>query len=269
MNRTSLVLTAATVGLLAGLASGVAHSASAAPTPVPAATRTVTKTATPAPVRKKVTPAPAPAAPVAPTPAPEPVLEPPTHSADEAMRWLLGGNAWFTRNGRPVADIGAERRAEIAEAQAPLCTVLTCADSRVPPEHIFNAGLGELFTVRVAGNVAEPATLASIEYATQHLHTGLVVVMGHERCGAVKAAMGTEDLGPNLNLLLNQIRPSIAGVTDPDLAVRKNTEAQAAALGRSPILHQLVERGYLRIVPAIYDLDTGVVDFIEGATAQR
>ncbi len=184
-------------------------------------------------------------------------------NADEAQRWLLGGNAWFVRGGRPVADVGPERRAQVAPAQAPSCTILTCADSRVPPEHLFNAGLGEMFTVRVAGNVAEPVTVGSIEYAVEHLGTQLVMVLGHERCGAVQAAMGADSHGPNLDTLLALIRPGIAHTEDLDDAVRANVHAQVAVLRRSAVLQHAHERGKLTVIAAYYDLDSGVVSYLD------
>lgn len=187
-------------------------------------------------------------------------------SADEAQRWLLGGNAWFVKGGRHVGDIGTARRAEIAPSQAPSCTVLTCSDSRVPPEHLFNAGLGDMFTVRVAGNVAEPVTTGSVEYAVEHLGTQLLVVMGHERCGAVKAALGDESLGPNLDALLALIRPGIGEIEDLDLAVRANIHAQIAVLRRSEVIRHAEAEGTLTVLGAYYDLDTGVVSFLDSVT---
>ncbi|GDX83062.1 carbonic anhydrase [Deltaproteobacteria bacterium] len=186
-----------------------------------------------------------------------------TVDADEAQRWLLGGNAWFVKGGRHVGDTSVERRTAVAPSQAPSCTILTCADSRVPPEHLFHAGLGDMFTVRVAGNVAEPVTTGSIEYAVEHLGTQLVVVMGHERCGAVKAALSDASLGPNLDALLALIRPGIGEIEDLDEAVRANVHAQVAGLRRSAILHHAEAEGTLTLLAAYYDLDTGVVTFLD------
>jgi carbonic anhydrase len=181
---------------------------------------------------------------------------------------LSTGNAAFIAGGGAVAAVDAARRAAIANGQTPWCTVLTCADSRMPPEHIFHAGLGELFTVRVAGNVADPVTVGSIEYAAEHLGTPLVVVMGHERCGAVKAAQGTASLGPNLDTLLGLIRPHIHGLSDLDSAVLANARAQVAELQKSEILSHLEEEGKLSIVPAYYDLDSGAVRFLDPVAGQ-
>lgn len=205
------------------------------------------------------------------------VLASETHSSEkqgpalsEIAQRLAVGNAAFVKGGIAPTEVDAARRAEIASSQTPWCTVLTCADSRVPPEHIFHAGLGELFTVRVAGNVADPVTVGSVEYAAEHLGTSVVVVMGHERCGAVKAALGTGSLGPNLDALLGLIRPGIKGLSDLDSAIVANARAQVTALKQSAILEELAEAGKLTIVAAYYDLDSGAVSFldpVDGKTA--
>lgn len=208
---------------------------------------------------------PDPSAPPPPKPAEPAHASAGPQSANEVTRWLLGGNAWFVRGGGPVTPIGAEQRAAVATGQHPYCTVLSCADSRVPPEHLFSAGLGEVFTVRVAGNVADPVTVGSVEYAAEHLHTPLLVVLGHERCGAVTAAMGSESLGPNLDTLLGFIRPAIQGAPDLDTAVHLNVAGQIAALRKSAILRALEEEGELTIVGAYYDLDSGEVEILPPA----
>lgn len=177
---------------------------------------------------------------------------------------LEAGNADFVKGKSPKVDLSADHRAELAKGQHPWCTVLGCADSRVPPELLFETGTGELFTVRVAGNVADPATVGSVEYASEHLGSQVVVVLGHESCGAVKAALGTDSLGPNLDALLGLIRPGIASITDLDAAVRANVKAQVAALrSNSAILRELEHEGKVTILGARYDLDTGAVEWIK------
>ena len=204
-------------------------------------------------------------------PAKAPVAkEPPSNATlagdgGEAHRWLLGGNAQFKEGINWQVDLSAQRRRSLLNEQRPYCTILTCADSRVPPEHIFRAGLGDIFTVRVAGNVADPFTLGSIEYAVDYLGTKLVVVMGHEGCGAVKAAMSKKSLGPNLDALMSLIRPGIAGIVDLDEAVRKNIHQQVAALGESEDLQARQVKGELSIMAAYYDLDSGAVEWLETA----
>jgi len=122
------------------------------------------------------------------------------------------GNARFVESAAEALPIDAARRTALAEGQAPFATILSCADSRVAPEVIFHTGLGDLFVVRAAGHVADRSVLASVEYGAEHLHTPVIVVMGHESCGAVKAAVETpagKSLGPNLDYLIKAIRPAV------------------------------------------------------------
>lgn len=186
-------------------------------------------------------------------------------SAAEVRRWLLGGNALFASGEAIPTDIDPIRRASISAGQTPWCTVLTCSDSRVPPEHIFDAGLGRIFTVRVAGNVADPVTIGSVEYAVEHLHTPLVMVLGHERCGAVTAALSPKSLGPNLDTLLGYIRPGIAGITDLEGAIQANVDAQIATLRKSAVLAELESEGKVTFLGAVYDLDSGLVSPLDSS----
>ena len=143
--------------------------------------------------------------------------------------------------------------------------MLSCADSRVVPEVAFDTGLGELFVLRVAGNIANTDTIASIEYAVAHLGNQVIVVMGHESCGAVGAALAGGDNGYNLNLLLAQIEPAKAqaGSSDVNTVVKKNAELSAGDLyDRSEIIKDAVDKGNLKIVTAFYNLGSGAVDFL-------
>lgn len=255
-----LLALSASVGLVTGtvFASEKASSTPVGHTPAHgsvAATSSALK-ASPTPAKGSATPAKAPAA---------AATETPSFTPSEVRKRLVDGNVWFARGGIPVGDVSTGRRETVAPSQAPWCTVLTCADSRVPPEHLFNVGLGEIFTVRVAGNVADPVTVGSVEYAAEHLHTPVVLVLGHERCGAVKAALTTDKLGPNLDTLLGLIRPGIRGTTDLDNAVDANVRAQLSALENSAILSELVEHGKVALVGGRYDLDTGIVSFFDEA----
>src|SRR5687767_4377548 len=131
----------------------------------------------------------------------------------DALARLKSGNARFVANASEALPITAPRRAALAQGQSPFAAVLSCADSRVPPEVVFHASLGDLFVVRAAGHVSDRSVLASLEYAAEHLRVPLVVVMGHESCGAVKAAVETPastSLGPNLDYMLKAIRPAAA-----------------------------------------------------------
>src|SRR5436190_300954 len=116
--------------------------------------------------------------------------EKPAVTADQALERLKKGNEKFVADRSEIPNVGAERRRELAKGQHPFAIVLTCADSRVTPEYIFNQGLGDVFVLRVAGNIADQFETGSIEYAVEHLHSPLIVVLGHSKCGAVDAAMG-------------------------------------------------------------------------------
>lgn len=167
----------------------------------------------------------------------------------------------------------AARQRELAAGQHPHATILSCADSRVAPEIVLDQGLGDLFDVRVAGNVAGEAELASIEYAVAHLHTPLVVVMGHQKCGAVTAASESGEAEGHLPALLAMIRPAIERARPQpgdliDNAVRINVENVVRQLRAStPLLSGFVERGQLMIVGAVYSLDTGRIDWLKDGVA--
>ncbi|WP_420319160.1 carbonic anhydrase [Ekhidna sp.] len=184
---------------------------------------------------------------------------------EQVLQRLKEGNERFVAsnlNGE-LQDDG--RRSELTTGQAPWAIVLSCADSRVVPELAFDTGLGELFVLRVAGNIANTDTIASIEYAVAHLGTGVIVVMGHESCGAVGAALAGGDNGYNLNHLLAQIEPAKAqaGSSDVNVVVKKNAELSAKDLyDRSIIIKGAVDGGKLQIVTAFYNLGSGKVDFL-------
>ncbi len=186
-------------------------------------------------------------------------------SADAVLRELKAGNDHHVAKHYQHPHQSADRQRELSSGQHPHATILSCADSRVAPEIVFDQGLGDLFDVRVAGNVAGDSELASIEYAVAHLHTPLVVVMGHQRCGAVTAAAEAGEAEGHLPALLAMIRPAVDKArTQPgdlvDNAVRLNVENVVRQLRASaPVLEPLVSGGKLRIVGAVYSLDTGAV----------
>ena len=192
-------------------------------------------------------------------------------SPAQALERLKEGNERFVSDVSADLHIDAARRTELVAGQAPYALVLSCADSRVPPDLVFNTGLGELFVVRSAGEVLDRSILASLEYGAEHLKSPLLVVMGHEFCGAVKAAKEKKpgvSMGPNLDFLLKQIQPAVArsdrALFDEPLraAVLANVELIVSELQvQSPILHTLVERGKLQIVGAFYELSSGRVSF--------
>lgn len=189
----------------------------------------------------------------------------------ESLGRLKTGNAQFVADPSVPLPVNAAKRTSLAKGQAPFATVLTCADSRVPPELIFHTGLGDLFVVRAAGHVTDRSVLASIEYAAEHLHTPLIVVMGHEMCGAVKAAVDTprgQSLGPNLDYLIKAIRPAVArAATAPEsqrlrAAIMENVEETInSLLADSAILKHMAEEKRIGLVGGYYELASGRVHF--------
>jgi carbonic anhydrase len=190
-------------------------------------------------------------------------------SASDVVARLKAGNERFAADASSPPPIDHGRRAVLAKGQSPFATVLSCADSRVPPEIVFNTGLGDLFVVRAAGEVVDRSVLASVEYAAEHLHSPVLVVMGHEFCGAVTAAIETKtSLGPNLDFLVKAIKPAVARTANaPEkerlkAAILANVEESVnASLSQSAILRHLVESGALTIVGAYYELESGRVTF--------
>jgi carbonic anhydrase len=185
---------------------------------------------------------------------------------EEIIQRLKDGNARYTSDSVNHEQQDQKRRADLVNGQDPWAIVLSCADSRVAPELTFDAGLGELFVVRVAGNVANTSSIASIEYAVAHLKTSVIVVLGHQSCGAVTAAISGGNNGYNLNHLLAHVAPSIDASGDGaeiNQVVKKNAELNAEELvGRSAILRGAVDSGALKIVPAYYHLTDGSVEFL-------
>jgi len=184
---------------------------------------------------------------------------------NEIIERLKEGNKRFISDTAQRKLQDSTRRELLAGGQSPFAVILGCADSRVVPEIVFDTGLGELFTVRVAGNVANIASLASIEYAVAVLKVTVILVQGHSSCGAVQAAIDGGDLGYNLNMLLAHITPAInqAPSGDIDDVIKKNALLNAEELvNRSAILSEAVKSGQLKIFPTFYHLDSGEVEFL-------
>lgn len=189
-------------------------------------------------------------------------------SAEAVLRELKAGNDHHVAKRYQHPHQTASRQRELVATQSPHAIILSCADSRVAPEIILDQGLGDLFDVRVAGNVASNAELASIEYAALHLHTPLLVVMGHQKCGAVTAAAESGEAEGHLPSLLAMIRPAVESARGQsgDLienAVRINVENVVRQVrGSTPVLRELVDRGQLQVSGAVYSLDTGKVSWL-------
>ena len=187
-------------------------------------------------------------------------------NAAEAAAMLFAGNRRYVAGEAAHANQSGERRAEVAGGQSPFAIVLGCSDSRVPPEIIFDTGLGDLFVIRVAGNIIDDAVLGSIEYAAVHLGTPLVVALGHASCGAVTAAVSGGDAEGHLPCVLSAIRPAVekaehrpGDVTEH--AIRANAKLAAEQMTkRSTVLARLVRARKLHIIAAYYDLATGRVE---------
>lgn len=184
----------------------------------------------------------------------------------DSIQRLKDGNARFVADGLDGKLQDSSRRESLVGGQQPYAIILSCADSRVVPELAFDAGLGELFVVRVAGNVANSSTIGSIEYAVAHCGSKVIVVLGHQSCGAVTAAMAGGDNGYNINHLLAHVTPAMAA-SGPDASVtdvvKKNAELTVEDLkSRSSIIGNAVNSGDVKIVPAYYNLDSGKVDFL-------
>ena len=184
----------------------------------------------------------------------------------EILQRLKDGNARFVADKLDGSLQDSARRSSLTSGQDPYAIILSCADSRVVPELAFDTGLGELFVVRVAGNVANTSSIASIEYAVAHIGCAVLVVLGHESCGAVTAAIAGGDNGENLNHLLGHVGPAIKAVGDGasvDDTVRKHAQLTVDELkAQSKIIGDAVEAGKLQVVPAYYNLGSGQVDFL-------
>lgn len=199
-------------------------------------------------------------------------------SADEALTRLIDGNKRFVEGKQAQQDIGDARRTELAKGQHPFAVILSCSDSRVPPEHIFDQGLGDIFVVRVAGNVADPIELGSIEYAVEHLGSPLILVLGHQMCGAVKATVDGGRPEGNIASIVKKIAPSVKKAKAQikgkdkllDAAILENAKNTAATLTqKSAIIKHLVEEKKVKIAAGVYNMTTGKVEMIEAAAEEK
>jgi carbonic anhydrase len=189
--------------------------------------------------------------------------------ADEALAKLVEGNKRFVEMRLAHPEQDAACRTALSQGQQPFAVILGCSDSRVPPEVVFDQGLGDLFVVRVAGNVADDIGVASLEYAVEHLGTRLIVVLGHERCGAVTAAVKGGEFPGHLPALMDALKPAVdkakgAAGDAVDAAMLANVALVTEQLRESkPVLAELVEKGEVKIVGARYDLDSGAVELVK------
>jgi len=202
-------------------------------------------------------------------------------SAQEALERLREGNRRFVANAQEANGFpGQTRPADVAASQQPFAIVLGCSDSRVPAEIVFDQGLGDLFVIRVAGNIVAPSQVGSVEFAATRYSTRLVVVLGHSQCGAILATLEElrrpqEDQSRNLRAIVDRVRPSVEALlrtevrNDPEAlwreGVRANVRVSAGQLRHgSQLLEQLIEKDGLLVVGAVYSLETGEVEFMDG-----
>lgn len=201
--------------------------------------------------------------------------------ADEALQRLRDGNKRFASNLRTQESLFCDhRREELLNGQEPYAIILGCSDSRVPAEIVFDQGLGDLFVIRVAGNIVAPSQIGSVEFAVSQFGTRLVIVLGHSQCGAICATIeelrhGQGSSSENIHAIVKRVKPSIEGLMATELkndkdalekeAVRANVRASANQLRHgSAIIEKLIETDGLVVVGAEYSLESGVVDFFDG-----
>ncbi len=194
-------------------------------------------------------------------------------NGSESLTKLMDGNKRFVSGTLAQKDLGDAKRKELVKGQKPFAIVLTCSDSRVAPEYIFDQGLGDIFVVRVAGNVVDPISIGSIEYAAEHLHSPLLIVLGHEKCGAVAATLEAKGKPEgNIGAIIKKIMPAAksakkkGGTKDEILeaAIKENVKNTAhEIMKKSKIIQHLVHEGKLKVVAGEYSLQTGKVEMIE------
>lgn len=189
-------------------------------------------------------------------------------SSENPIEKLIAGNRRFSTGNLSHANQNIERREELAGGQSPFAALVCCSDSRVPPEIIFDCGLGDLFITRVAGNILNGEILGSLEYAVEHLGVQTIIVLGHNRCGAVQATVGGGTVHGNIGNLIRAILPAVTKTKDApgdpvDNAGRENVRLSVEKITKqSHVLEEMIKEGKLQTVGAYYDLDTGEVEFL-------
>ena len=188
-------------------------------------------------------------------------------SPDKILEELMAGNERFVENKRTSPNINTARLTEVASGQNPFATIISCADSRVPVEILFDRGLGDLFVVREAGNIATPEEIGSIEYGTFVLGSKVLMVLGHENCGAVKATIAGKPVPGQIGTIIEAIKPALVSAKNKpgdsvENAVKANVILQMERIKASPVISELLQENKLKVVGGYYDLDTGKVSLV-------
>jgi carbonic anhydrase len=194
-------------------------------------------------------------------------------AGDESLQKLMDGNKRYVSGDLAKKNIGDDRRKELLKGQKPFAIVITCSDSRVPPELLFDQGLGDIFVIRVAGNVVDPIELGSIEYGAEHLNAPLLILLGHSKCGAVKATLETKGKAEgNIGAIVKKIDPAAKAATKKggsdeeilEAAIKGNLRnVYKDIMTKSTIIPHLAKEGKLKIVAAEYSLSTGQVEMVD------
>lgn len=196
------------------------------------------------------------------------VVDTTVSTAEDALNLLKEGNARFVADDTEIINVSSVKRNELENGQSPYAVVISCSDSRVTPSHVFNAGLGELFEIRIAGNILDEYALGSVEYGVEHLGCPLLVVMGHESCGAVTAAFEAYEAKSEpegaIGELVAALTPSVEAVNASSIEDASHTNVQSTieALKQNHVVAEAIESGKLQLVGAYYDLD-GHVTFLD------
>lgn len=188
--------------------------------------------------------------------------------ADQALKTLTDGNKRYASLKQKHPNQGLKRRAEVSKGQKPFAAIVGCSDSRIPPEILFDQGIGDIFVIRVAGNIVDDVALGSIEYAVDHLGTKLVVILGHSKCGAVTATVQGGEAHGHIGSIVKAIIPAVKKAKGKkgdltDNAIRVNIDLVTKQVKTSaPILAKLVRAGKVKVVGAYYDIDSGLVEIL-------
>lgn len=181
---------------------------------------------------------------------------------DEALKKLMDGNQRFVNNKRKNPNQSSLRLTEVAQRQNPFGAVLGCADSRVPVEMIFDQGLGDIFVVRNAGNIATPEEIGSLEFGTLILEAKVLMVMGHQNCGAVKAAIAGNAVPGSISTIVDAIKPAVQPNQTLEESVKSNIKLQVKRLQDSPVISKMMQEEKLKVVGGYYNLETGKVEIV-------